>query len=160
MPSLSVVVPVYNEEPAIVGVVEELDAVLSGAPEVEGYEILVVDDGSTDGTAEVVRVAAEERPSVRLLARERNRGYGAAIKHGIRHAAHELLAIVDGDGSYPVEKLPEMPILTLACAGAAKRGHASSKIGIRRAKRITPHLSQECQFISTPFTSHLQSGNK
>jgi len=108
MPNLSVVVPVYNEEPAIGGVLEELDTVLASAPEVDAYEILVVDDGSTDGTAEAVRVAAEERPRVRLLARERNRGYGAAIKLATRQAAYDLVAITDGDGSYPVEKLPEM----------------------------------------------------
>ncbi|MFW6161878.1 MAG: glycosyltransferase family 2 protein [Planctomycetota bacterium] len=108
MPDLSVIVPAYNEEPGIAEMLDELDTVLGSAPEIEAYEIIVVDDGSTDQTAAAVRSLTEERDTVRLLARDRNRGYGSAVKHGIRHAAHPLLAIVDGDGSYPVERLPEL----------------------------------------------------
>jgi len=146
MPNLSVIVPVYNEEPAVASVIEELDTVLSSAPEVEAFEILVVDDGSTDGTAEAVRAAAEERPAVRLLARDRNRGYGAAIKHGITHAAHELIAIVDGDGTYPLEKIPEM---------LRAMGDAAMVVGARTGDNAGPLLRRPARWLLTVLARHL-----
>jgi len=146
MAHLSVIVPVYNEEPAIAGVLDDLHTVLSSAPEVEGFELLVVDDGSTDGTAEVVRVAAEDKAAVRLLARDRNRGYGAAIKHGIRHAAHELIAIVDGDGTYPAEKLPEM---------LREMGDAAMIVGARTHPQAVPLVRRPAKWILTTLASYL-----
>ena len=146
MANLSVIVPVYNEEPGIADVLEELDSVLSGAPEVEAYEILVVDDGSTDGTAEAVRAAADNRPALRLLARERNRGYGAAIKHGIRHAAHDLLAIIDGDGSYPAEKLPEL---------VREADGAAMVVGARVPNVEQPLLRRPAKWVLTRLASYL-----
>ncbi len=65
---------------------------------------MVVDDGSVDRTAQVV----EGYRQVRLVRHERNRGYGAAIKTGFRHAAGDLLAFVDADGTYPPESLPDL----------------------------------------------------
>jgi len=146
MPNLSVIVPVYNEEPAIADAVEELHAVISSAPEVDAWEILVVDDGSTDGTAAAVRAAAAERPGVRLLSRERNRGYGAAIKHGMRHAAHELIAIVDGDGTYPVEKLPEM---------VRALGDAAMIVGARTTAKAVPLARRPAKWLLTALASYL-----
>ena len=77
---VSVIIPVYNEAAAIGSTLEEVQAVLAAAG-LEG-EIIVVDDGSNDGTAdEVVR-----HPTVRLIRHPCNRGYGAALKTGIRQA--------------------------------------------------------------------------
>jgi glycosyltransferase involved in cell wall biosynthesis len=146
MPNLSVVVPVYNEEPAIADAVDELHAVVSSAPEIDAWEILVVDDGSRDGTAEVARVAAEGKPGVRVLARDRNRGYGAAIKHGIRHAAHGLIAIVDGDGTYPVEKLPEM---------VRAMGEAGMIVGARTNTKAIPLARRPAKWLLTALASYL-----
>ena len=95
----SVVMPVYNEEEAIGTVLDELIAIL----EDKTYEIIVVDDGSTDNTANVVR---EKR--VKLIQHPHNIGYGAAIKTGIKSAANDLILIIDGDGSYPVKAIPEL----------------------------------------------------
>ena len=66
------------------------------------YEIIVVDDGSTDGTVEVAR----SQEGVRLIQHHTNRGYGAAIKTGIRLARYDCVAIIDADGTYPPEALP------------------------------------------------------
>lgn len=100
---VSVVVPTYNEEQAVAGVLHGLLSVLSGAGLAE-FEVLVVDDGSTDGTPEIIGAI----DGVTMIQHQRNRGYGAAIKTGIRHARYPWIAITDADGSYPNERLPEL----------------------------------------------------
>ena len=98
---VSVIVPAYNEAGGIGPVLEALQTALQryAGPS----EILVVDDGSTDGTAAIAEAAG-----VRVVGWEVNRGYGAAINFGVRHAAHDLIAITDADGTYPPEALPEL----------------------------------------------------
>jgi len=100
--AFSVVVPVYNEEAAILGTLEKLHASLATCS--IPCEIIVVDDGSTDRTPELLR----GRDDVRVLRHERNRGYGGALKTGIRHARHPLIVITDADGSYPNERIPDL----------------------------------------------------
>ena len=97
---ISVVIPAHNEEKAIGDVLDELIEVLKG----QGYEIIVVDDGSTDNTAKIV----QEKDSVKLIQHPQNIGYGAAIKTGIKNATNGLILIIDGDGSYPVKAIPEL----------------------------------------------------
>jgi len=145
MASLSVVVPVYNEQEAIGQVVVDLHAALAAAPELEAFEILVVDDGSRDGTAAAARAAAEGRPGVRVLTRPRNHGYGAAIKLGIRHAAHGLIAIVDGDGSYPAEALPAL---------VRALGDAAMAVGARPRADL-PLIRRPAKWLLTALASYL-----
>ncbi|NIN68034.1 MAG: glycosyltransferase, partial [Anaerolineae bacterium] len=100
---MSIVIPAYNEEQGIESTLIQLKAVMN-QQDVE-YEIIVVDDGSTDRTADLVR----QHQGVRLLVRHHtNRGYGAAIKTGIRQADHEWIAIIDADGTYPPEAIPSL----------------------------------------------------
>lgn len=90
---ISIVIPAYNEEQ---GVGEVIDQILSAMDQVDlPHEIIVVDDGSQDRTAEIVAA----KP-VRLLRHGTNRGYGAALKTGITASAYRHVAIVDGDGTY------------------------------------------------------------
>jgi len=98
----SVVVPVYNEEQAITSSIEQLQACLQPVP--CDYEIVLVNDGSTDGT----RSQLAKLAGIRVVEHERNRGYGAALKTGIRHAAHEWIVITDADGTYPNDRIPEL----------------------------------------------------
>ncbi len=106
-PDLSIVIPFYNEREAA----EEVLASILGAGIRTPFEIVAVDDGSTDGTAEALEAKAEEG-SVRLIRHERNLGYGAALKTGIREAAAELVATIDGDGSYPADRFDDLVSLS------------------------------------------------
>src|SRR5579863_2759509 len=97
----SIVIPAYNEEQAVGPVVAELREVLDS----QGIEaeIIVVDDGSVDRTAQAAAAAG-----ARVLRHRSNRGYGAALKSGIAAASHDSVVITDADGTYPCKYIPEM----------------------------------------------------
>lgn len=105
MPVFSLIIPCYNERGAIEETVRRIRAAL---PRRETYRLIIVDDGSTDGTGEVLDRLATDDPTMAVLRNEENRGYGAAIKSGLRSADTELIAIVDADGTYPIERIPEL----------------------------------------------------
>ena len=103
-PDFSVIVPCYNEEGAILDTVRTLRAKLKE----RNYELIVVDDGSTDTTPERLREEAGTDTTLRVIRHSSNRGYGAALKTGIRRAKSELIVITDADGTYPNERIPEL----------------------------------------------------
>lgn len=114
MTILSVVIPAYNEEK---GIAEIASRVLSVEPDlkkvgVDRLELLVVDDGSKDRTAEV----ASEISGVTLVQHPQNKGYGAALKTGFSKANGELIGFLDADGTYPPEYFPQL--CTAALNGA------------------------------------------
>jgi hypothetical protein len=103
---LSVVIPAYNEEGGIAQIIER---VLSVRPRmkrsgVSDLELIVVDDGSQGGTADI----ADQYSQVRLIRHLTNRGYGAALKTGFSHARGNLLGFLDADGTYPPEHFPDL----------------------------------------------------
>ncbi|MCE5308028.1 MAG: glycosyltransferase family 2 protein [Acidobacteriales bacterium] len=121
---LSVVIPALNEEHGIANILQRLHAV-GGQLErigIRELEVIVVDDGSEDATAEIV----ERTPGVKLFRHKANRGYGAAIKTGFSHASGSLLAFLDADGTYPPESLAKL------CEVALDR-RADVVIGSRRS---------------------------
>ena len=106
MTTLSVVIPAYNEEN---GIAEIVGRVLSVKNDLENVgvanlELLVVDDGSGDKTAEV----ASQIAGVRLIRHAQNKGYGAALKTGFSEANGELIGFLDADGTYPPEFFPQL----------------------------------------------------
>jgi glycosyltransferase involved in cell wall biosynthesis len=108
---VSVVIPCFNEQTEILNTLRRVTTVLQG---VIPFEILVVDDGSTDGTPEELESLDTDLSStVKCIRHNQNRGYGAALKTGVRHAGFPWIMIVDSDGSYPIEEMPRM----LALAG-------------------------------------------
>ncbi|HEY7495243.1 MAG TPA: glycosyltransferase family 2 protein [Candidatus Tectomicrobia bacterium] len=101
----AVIVPCYNERDSISIVVESiLHSCATSGP----YDLIVVDDGSTDGSAEALRCLQQRHPEVQVLTHAHNRGYGAALKSGIRHTSAELIVITDADRTYPNERIPEL----------------------------------------------------
>jgi polyisoprenyl-phosphate glycosyltransferase len=101
MTDLSLIVPALDEADAIQPTLERSLAVLRtlGA----ASEVIVVDDGSCDRTGEIAAIAG-----ARVIRHAHNVGYGRSVKTGIAAAANDLVAIMDGDGTYPVEALPEL----------------------------------------------------
>jgi hypothetical protein len=106
MTELSVVIPAYNEEHGIDSIARRVLATRERLAEVgvDGLEVLIVDDGSVDRTAEV----ASAIDGVTLLRHPRNRGYGAALKTGFSKARGDLIGFLDADGTYPPEYFPEL----------------------------------------------------
>ncbi len=98
---VTIIIPTYNEENAIANQIKEVHSVMEQSDWI--YEVIVVNDGSTDGTAEQV-----ETQKARLLNLPQNRGYGAALKAGIREAHSEYFVIIDADGTYPCDAIPEL----------------------------------------------------
>jgi glycosyltransferase involved in cell wall biosynthesis len=99
---ISVILPAFNEEAGITATLDSLQLHLqhSGL----NYEVIIVNDGSTDGSGEILRA----RRDVRLIEHDHNRGYGAALKTGIRHAKYPLIVITDADGTYPNDRIPDL----------------------------------------------------
>lgn len=117
-PEISVVVPVCNEEENVEPLAREIAQALAGRL----FEILFVDDGSTDGTAEAVRrVRAEGVPQVRLLKHSFRSGQSAAVTTGVRNAQAEWVATLDGDGQNDPIDLPALWAARLEPANAAIR---------------------------------------
>lgn len=103
---VSIVIPAYNEErgagPVLVELLELLRRELRGIP----WEVLVIDDGSSDNTAQAIQ--AHVCDELRLVRHPVNRGYGAAIKTGVSEAVHPWILITDADGTYPAVHIPEL----------------------------------------------------
>ncbi len=111
MESLSVVIPAFNEEQTIARVVADVHAALEGKLD---YEIIIVDDGSTDGTCDVAEKLAGKR--VRMARHTRNRGSGRAIRTGLEKAGMTLATYVPADGQFDPRELPDF--VRAAAAGA------------------------------------------
>jgi glycosyltransferase involved in cell wall biosynthesis len=99
--NVSIIIPAYNEEKGILGTIDGVVEAIK--PLGIEYELIVVNDGSTDKTAKIV-----ENKNIKIINHEVNKGYGASIKTGIRCSQYENILIIDADGTYPAEKLPDL----------------------------------------------------
>jgi glycosyltransferase involved in cell wall biosynthesis len=133
MTLLSIVIPAYNEEK---GIAEIACRVLSVGPDLKAagihqLELLIVDDGSKDRTAEV----ASQIAGVNLICHPRNKGYGAALKTGFSKAKGELIGFLDADGTYPPEYFPQLCRVALNGADlviGSRMAGAESKMPLTR----------------------------
>jgi glycosyltransferase involved in cell wall biosynthesis len=108
-PSISVFFPCYNDGKTIGDLVVEAERQLQLLA--DDYEIIVVNDGSSDESAEVLRALAARVPSLTVITHERNRGYGGALRSGFGAATKELVFYTDGDGQYDVGELAVLLML-------------------------------------------------
>ena len=103
---LSIVIPCYNEEERLPRTIEQIERYLEGKD--LAYELILVDDGSTDGTRLVMDAAAERNRSVRLEALPQNRGKGRALAEGVAAATGSEVLVTDADLSTPIEELEKL----------------------------------------------------
>lgn len=143
---VSIIVPAFNEGRAIGQVVDRIIHCMSenGAT----YEVIVVDDGSSDGTGDTA-----EGKGVRVIRHAVNQGYGAALKSGIRRSRYRRVAIIDGDGTYPADALARL----LVCmdeydmvVGARTGEHVKIPFLRRPAKWVLKKLADYLSGLSIP----------
>jgi glycosyltransferase involved in cell wall biosynthesis len=103
--TLSVIIPAYREAENIVGTLENVTSAL--APLQLTHEILVIDDGSTDGTGDIVRSNLDRFPNVTLLVNERNMGFGWTYRRGVQAASLGHIVMVHGDNAWGAATLQE-----------------------------------------------------
>ena len=123
MPSISVVLPAWNEEHNIATAIQQAVTAMEGIG--ADYEIIVVDDGSRDGTARVVGELQARQPQVRLVRHEVNRGYGQALRSGYAAAQKDLVLIHHADSQFDLREIKRfLPLLAQAdivCGYRAQR---------------------------------------
>lgn len=104
-PSLSVVVPCYNEATNVRGTVESIKAALKEADRFSGYEVLIFNDCSTDETGRIADEIAEKEPEVRVIHNPANRGFGYNYTEGVRQARNDYVIMVPGDNEIPTDAI-------------------------------------------------------
>lgn len=105
----SIVIPAYNESERIVGTLHKVLAYIASQPEFAGKtEILVVNDGSRDNTAEIVKGYSAKNPAVQLVENPGNRGKGYSVRNGMMRATGDIRLFSDADLSSPVSEAPKL----------------------------------------------------
>jgi glycosyltransferase involved in cell wall biosynthesis len=138
-PLLSVVMPVYNERTTIDEIVRRVVAVPIRK------ELIVVDDGSTDGTGEILDALKPELGFT--LLRQTNAGKGAALRRGFAAVTGDLVVIQDADLEYSPEELPEL--IELICQGKADVVYGSRFLGRHRVFLFTHYLGNRVVTLAT-----------
>jgi glycosyltransferase involved in cell wall biosynthesis len=110
LPGLTVVLPCFNEAPNVAQAIRE--ATWAAVCNADEHQIVVVDDGSTDGTGQIAADVARSVPHVRVVQHDRNRGYGAALASGLRAARMPWVLLTDSDLQFDLEQLADFVPLT------------------------------------------------
>jgi dolichyl-phosphate beta-glucosyltransferase len=131
-PALSIVVPCYNEEKRLPRTIEQIERYLAGKGSV--YELILVDDGSTDATRQIMDAAAKHNQRVRIQALRQNRGKGRALAEGVAAARGSEILVTDADLSTPIEELDKLQAEVRKGAGVA--------IGSRALRASRVEISQ------------------
>jgi len=124
---LSVAAPAYNEAAGIEAVIANWYGFLAAQSELAGFEIVICNDGSTDGTGDILDRLTLSYPELRPLHFARNQGAAAALNAAIAATTGDSVLLLDSDGQFPIENLPQM-------VEALRRAGGRAAIGIRQKK--------------------------
>ena len=148
-PRFSIVIPCRNESGNIGPLIDGIEAACTP---IGPFEVIVVDDGSTDDTAAVVRGMAATRPWLRLLQHAQSGGQSAGVHNGAIAARAPIIATLDGDGQNPPEELPKLlaPLLDgppelglVAGQRVGRQDTASKKLASRLANRLRARVLRD-----------------
>ena len=146
----SIIVPAHNEAARILPYLRSITSYMQDRG--EPYEVLVVDDGSTDATASVVETAASSAPEIQLLRAPLRQGKGAAVRRGMQAAVGRLQLFADADGATPIQELARLEQAVASGADVA--------IGSRALASRLPGYAVQARFhrtiLSNLFNSVLQ----
>ena len=149
MPELAVVVPVFNERDNIPPLIEEIGAALDGRCD---YEIIYVDDASSDDSQTVLKAAQTRQPRLRILRHRRQSGQSTAIRNGIKAARSPWIATLDGDGQNDPADIPKLLDMRDGDDGKVKlfagwrvnrKDSASKRFGSRFANALRSRLLKD-----------------
>jgi len=131
-PEVSIVIPAFNEALRLPDTFDRVEKYLATAGVTA--EVIVVDDGSRDGTAEVVRARATRWPQLRLVSAERNGGKGAAVRLGMAAARGRYRLFSDADLSVPIDDMEKLlrPLRAGAWVAIASRGVKESRVELHQ----------------------------
>lgn len=158
-PKLSVIVPTFNERDNIAPLVEKLEAALAGI----SFEVIIVDDNSPDGTAELAKSLAVRKPHVRCIHRVGRRGLSSACIEGMASSAAEFVAVIDADHQHDETILPEMLAAAEGGAdivvGSRYTGEGSSREGFTKSRQMGSTLATQLSgFLTGKQLSDPMSG--
>lgn len=105
---ISLVIPAYNESEGVPQTALALRNILTYLRKTYTVEVVFVNDGSKDNTADLLTSEFKDDPQIRVVSHERNKGLGAAIRTGFQHAAGDIIITTDFDGTYPLNTIPQM----------------------------------------------------
>ncbi|WP_299661468.1 glycosyltransferase family 2 protein [uncultured Ruegeria sp.] len=175
-PAVSVVIPMHNEQGAVPDLVKGICDAASDLPD---FEIIAVDDGSTDGTYEALKSMQADCPQLRILQHKTAGGQSAAVHSGVRAARADICCTLDGDGQNPPAELPKIwaPLVSgddasvglVAGQRVGRKDTASKKLASRFANALRGWMLKDgtrdtgCgfkafrtqAFLDLPFFNHM-----
>jgi dolichol-phosphate mannosyltransferase len=148
-PKLALVIPTLNEAENIPVLLDRLSAAVSDAP--AACEFIIVDDGSTDGTADAARQCATRDPRVRVFVRHGQRGLAGAVIHGWAQSSADLLGVIDADLQHPPELLPKLlePVLNGSDVAIASRYVQGNGNSVEDWNKLRIFVSRSSTLLAT-----------
>ena len=154
---LSVIIPVYNEKNSVARIIERVQKVPVSK------QVIVVDDGSTDGTGEMLRQLAKKNRTLVVLSHEKNRGKGKAVQTGLARATGDVIVIQDADLEYHPEEYPGA--LELIEEGWADAVYGSRFLGAHRVFLFWHYVGNKmltllCNMLTSGMLTDMETGFK